>query len=155
MSCQVHCIISEVCSWHWTWCGRYNIRTYCIYSTPVSSQVLLHSNTHQSKSCTTIHCKKVHVYALTATDWPCCSTSTLYPLPLPRSCSTVSKPHWTRTDTASDPRRARYTDTVTFLTASVGAVRIETYHTGKQCHQLFLASLPVTTNPSSNGTWIS
>ena len=87
------------------------------------SQFLLHSTTHQSKSCTTIHCKKVYVYALTTTDCPCCSTSTLYPFPSPRNCSAVSRPHCTRTDTASDPRRARYTDTVTFLTASVGAGR--------------------------------
>ena len=63
------------------------------------------------------------VYALTTTDCPCCSTSTLYLIPSPRNCSAVSRPHCTRTDTASDPRRARYTDTVTFLTASVGAGR--------------------------------
>ena len=105
------------------------------------SQVLLHSTTHQSKSCTTIHCKKVFIYALTATDCPCCSTSTLYPFPSPRNCSAISRTHCTRTDTASDPRRARYTDTVTFLTASVGA--------GRRKRTTWES------NSSSNGTWTS
>ena len=80
-----------------------------------------------------MHCKKVYVYALTATDYRCGSISTLYSFPEHHSCSAVSSPHCTRTDSASDPRCALYT--VTFLRASVGAGRRKRTTRESNCSQ--------------------